>query len=54
MIESKKEREMRIAIASEKDQVTEHFGHCENFNIYDAKDGANPRPSARVLAQLLK
>lgn len=30
---------MKIAIACEKDQVTEHFGHCENFNIYDTKDG---------------
>lgn len=30
---------MRIAIASEKDMVTEHFGHCENFNIFDAEDG---------------
>ena len=30
---------MRIAIASEKDRVTEHFGHCENFNIFDTEDG---------------
>ncbi len=30
---------MRIAVASEKDMVTEHFGHCENFNIYDVVDG---------------
>lgn len=30
---------MRIAIASEKEKVTEHFGHCENFNIYDTEDG---------------
>ncbi len=29
---------MKIAVASEKDQVTEHFGHCENFNIYEAED----------------
>ncbi|MGO1713133.1 MAG: NifB/NifX family molybdenum-iron cluster-binding protein, partial [Senegalia sp. (in: firmicutes)] len=26
---------MKIAVASEKDLVTEHFGHCENFNIYE-------------------
>ncbi len=26
---------MKIAVASEKDQVTAHFGHCENFNIFD-------------------
>jgi len=25
---------MKIAVASEKDMVTEHFGHCENFNIF--------------------
>ena len=30
---------MKIAIACEKDQVTEHFGHCENFNIYNTEDG---------------
>lgn len=25
---------MKIAVASEKEIVTGHFGHCENFNIY--------------------
>ncbi len=30
---------MKIAVASEKDMVTEHFGHCENFNIYIAENG---------------
>jgi predicted Fe-Mo cluster-binding NifX family protein len=30
---------MRIAIASEGNNVTEHFGHCVNFNIYDAENG---------------
>ena len=29
---------MKIAVASEKDIVTGHFGHCENFNIYDIED----------------
>jgi len=29
---------MKIAVASEKNRVTEHFGHCENFNIYEVKD----------------
>lgn len=29
---------MKIAVASEKNRVTEHFGHCENFNIFDVKD----------------
>jgi predicted Fe-Mo cluster-binding NifX family protein len=26
---------MKIAVASERDMVTEHFGHCSNFNIYE-------------------
>jgi predicted Fe-Mo cluster-binding NifX family protein len=26
---------MKIAVACEKEIVTEHFGHCENFNIYE-------------------
>jgi len=30
---------MKIAVASEKDMVTEHFGHCENFNIFEVNDG---------------
>lgn len=29
---------MKIAVASEKDMVTGHFGHCENFNIFDVDD----------------
>jgi predicted Fe-Mo cluster-binding NifX family protein len=29
---------MKIAVASEKDMVTEHFGHCENFNVYVVED----------------
>lgn len=28
---------MKIAVASEGKSVAEHFGHCENFNIYDAE-----------------
>lgn len=27
---------MKIAVASERDKVTEHFGHCINFNIYES------------------
>ncbi len=27
---------LKIAVASENQQVTEHFGHCVNFNIYDS------------------
>ena len=29
---------MKIAVASERDQVTQHFGHCINFNIYEVDD----------------
>ncbi|MDD4006073.1 MAG: NifB/NifX family molybdenum-iron cluster-binding protein [Bacilli bacterium] len=27
---------LKIAIASENENVTEHFGHCLNFNIYES------------------
>ena len=30
---------IRIAVASEGNQVTEHFGHCRNFQIFDAEEG---------------
>lgn len=30
---------MKIAVASEGKMVTEHFGHCANFNIYEVDDG---------------
>jgi C_GCAxxG_C_C family probable redox protein len=34
------EKEMiKIAVASEKEMVTEHFGHCINFNIFEAENG---------------
>ena len=29
---------MKIAVASEKDRVTEHFGHCENFNLFEIEN----------------
>ncbi len=29
----------KIAVASEGEKITEHFGHCQNFNIYDVEDG---------------
>jgi len=29
---------MRIAVASEGKMVTEHFGHCEGFAIFETKD----------------
>ena len=30
---------MKIAVACEGEIVTEHFGHCQNFNIYDVENG---------------
>jgi len=30
---------MKIAVASEGKTVTEHFGHCINFMVYDVMDG---------------
>lgn len=29
---------MKIAVASEGNMVTGHFGHCQNFNIFDAEN----------------
>lgn len=29
---------MKIAVASDGGRVTEHFGHCEGFKIYDVAD----------------
>ena len=29
---------MKIAVASKNGMVTEHFGYCENFNIFDAQN----------------
>lgn len=38
LIEEKEQKEkMIIAVASEGDQITEHFGHCRNFNLYEAE-----------------
>jgi len=31
---------MKIAVASEGNMVTEHFGHCVNFNIFEAEGTA--------------
>lgn len=32
-------KRMKIAVASEGKMVTEHFGHCEGFNIFDMEGG---------------
>lgn len=29
---------IKIAVASENEMVTEHFGFCANFNIFEARD----------------
>lgn len=29
---------MKIAVASEGNKVTEHFGHCQNFNIFEVEN----------------
>ena len=29
---------IRIAVASENEMVTEHFGHCEGFMIFDTEN----------------
>jgi len=30
---------MIIAVASEKEQITGHFGHCRNFNLFTVEGG---------------
>ena len=35
----KEEKRMRIAVPSSGRNICGHFGHCENFNIFDTKDG---------------
>jgi len=30
---------MKIAVPSSGKRICEHFGHCENFNIFEARDG---------------
>lgn len=40
LAEKMEEKEtIKIAVASEKEIVTEHFGHCINFNIFEADNG---------------
>jgi Mrp family chromosome partitioning ATPase/predicted Fe-Mo cluster-binding NifX family protein len=39
MLAKMEEKEMmKIAVASENEMVTEHFGHCANFNIFEVED----------------
>ncbi len=30
---------MKIAVASKEEMVSEHFGHCENFNFFEIVGG---------------
>jgi predicted Fe-Mo cluster-binding NifX family protein len=30
---------MKIAVASMQDEVSQHFGHCEKFMIFEINDG---------------
>ena len=30
---------MKIAVTYENGQVFQHFGHCEQFKLYDVQDG---------------
>jgi predicted Fe-Mo cluster-binding NifX family protein len=39
ILEKMEEKEMiKIAVASENEMVTEHFGHCVNFNIFETEN----------------
>lgn len=39
LVEKMEERDMvKIAVASENEMVTEHFGHCVNFNIFEIQN----------------
>ncbi len=40
------EKKMKIAVASEGKMVTEHFGHCENFNIFEVKNNTIVRTNS--------
>lgn len=37
---------IKIAVASDGNLVTGHFGHCENFKIYEAEDGVITKSEA--------
>lgn len=53
---------MKIAVASEKGMVAEHFGHCESFMIFDSENNqiiksetiANPGHKPGFLPVFLK
>jgi Mrp family chromosome partitioning ATPase/predicted Fe-Mo cluster-binding NifX family protein len=40
LLEKTEEKKMlKIAVASEEELITEHFGHCVNFNVFDTENG---------------
>ncbi len=53
---------MKIAVASSNEMVSEHFGHCKNFNFFEIVDGKviseesvdNPGHDCKALPQFLK
>lgn len=55
-------RKVKIAVASEGDLVSGHFGHCQNFSIFEAVDDKiihsvsipNPGHAHDILPQLLE
>ncbi len=53
---------MKIAVASKEHMVSEHFGHCPNFNFFEIVDGnvlkeqfvPSPGHDCQALPQFLK
>ncbi len=43
---------MKIAVASEKDQASAHFGHCEGFTIYEVKEEKNSNKSLHQIQDI--
>lgn len=41
---------MRIAVTYENGEIFQHFGHTEQFKIYDAEDGKSFRLRLWMLA----
>ncbi|SET34021.1 Chromosome partitioning ATPase, Mrp family, contains Fe-S cluster [Natronincola peptidivorans] len=40
ILEEDVEKKMKIAVASEKETVAQHFGHCESFNIFEVENNS--------------
>lgn len=53
---------MRVAIANDNNHVSNHFGHCENFKVYEVEEGTikntevikNPEHKPGFLPKFLK